>query len=46
VRALRAEGLASSRRDGKMVLYSLTTVGEQLLDATLAASAVDAGVVP
>ncbi len=35
VRVLRAAGLASSRRDGKMVLYTLTAAGEQLLDATM-----------
>lgn len=33
VRALRAAGLASSRRDGKMVLYTLTEVGRELLRA-------------
>ena len=33
VRALRAAGLAGSRRDGKMVLYSLTPVGRSLLGA-------------
>jgi DNA-binding transcriptional ArsR family regulator len=32
-RALRTSGLANSRRDGKMVLYSLTPVGEHLLAA-------------
>jgi DNA-binding transcriptional ArsR family regulator len=37
VRALRDEGLASSRRDGKMVLYALTELGEVLLEAALAA---------
>jgi ArsR family transcriptional regulator, lead/cadmium/zinc/bismuth-responsive transcriptional repressor len=37
LRTLRAEGLARSRRDGKMVMYSLTKDGEQLLDAALAA---------
>lgn len=31
VRALRAAGLASSRRDGKMVMYSLTGRGQALL---------------
>lgn len=44
VRALRAEGLASSRRDGKMVMYSLTPVGEQLLEAALVAANLDVGV--
>jgi len=31
LRALRAQGLARSRRDGKMVLYSLTDQGHELL---------------
>jgi DNA-binding transcriptional ArsR family regulator len=30
-RHLRAAGLASSRREGKMVMYSLTDVGRALL---------------
>jgi DNA-binding transcriptional ArsR family regulator len=34
-RALRAAGLAASRRDGKMVLYQLTAAGRTLLDAVL-----------
>lgn len=34
-RALRAAGLVVSRRDGKMVLYSLTTAGAALLEAVL-----------
>ena len=34
-RALRAAELVRSRRDGKMVLYSLTPRGERLLEATL-----------
>lgn len=33
VRALRAAGLATSRRQGKMVLYVLTDAGRALLDA-------------
>jgi ArsR family transcriptional regulator, lead/cadmium/zinc/bismuth-responsive transcriptional repressor len=33
VRALRQAGLARSRREGKMVLYSLTDEGVALLDA-------------
>ncbi|HET8536999.1 MAG TPA: metalloregulator ArsR/SmtB family transcription factor [Solirubrobacteraceae bacterium] len=33
VRALRAAGLAVSRRDGKMVMYSLTPRGRALLTA-------------
>lgn len=39
LRQLRAAGLASSRRDGKMVMYSLTERGRTLVDATLAAAA-------
>jgi DNA-binding transcriptional ArsR family regulator len=35
LRALRAAGLAASRRDGKMVLYSLTDAGRVLLSAAL-----------
>ena len=31
LRSLRAEGLAESRRDGKMVMYSLTEAGRSLL---------------
>ena len=33
VRALRAAGLVRSRRDGKMVMYSLTAAGRALLGA-------------
>jgi DNA-binding transcriptional ArsR family regulator len=36
-RALKSAGLAVSRRDGKMVMYSLTDKGRALLDALLAA---------
>jgi DNA-binding transcriptional ArsR family regulator len=32
-RALRAAGLVQSRREGKMVMYSLTESGRALLDA-------------
>ena len=35
LRRLRADGLVSSRRDGKMVLYSLTDSGRTLLAAVL-----------
>ena len=35
LRVLRAAGLARSRRDGKVVFYSLTGVGRSLLDAHL-----------
>lgn len=33
LRALRAEGLVTSRRDGKMVMYAMTDVGRSLLAA-------------
>jgi DNA-binding transcriptional ArsR family regulator len=33
LRVLRSAGVAASRRDGKMVLYSLTPAGRALLDA-------------
>lgn len=33
LRVLRAEGLASSRREGKMVMYSATPAGRALLAA-------------
>ena len=32
---LRAEGLVRSRRDGKMVMYSLTAQGKAMVDASL-----------
>ncbi|MEW6636117.1 MAG: metalloregulator ArsR/SmtB family transcription factor [Actinomycetota bacterium] len=35
LRLLRSAGLVSSRRDGKLVMYSLTTVGRSLLSAVL-----------
>lgn len=35
VRHLRTAGLVRSRRDGKMVMYSLTDLGGALLDAVL-----------
>ena len=35
LRALRAAGLVSSRRDGKMVMYSLTDAGRARLTAVL-----------
>jgi DNA-binding transcriptional ArsR family regulator len=37
LRALRAAGLAASRRDGKIVFYSLTATGRRLVEAHLAA---------
>jgi ArsR family transcriptional regulator, lead/cadmium/zinc/bismuth-responsive transcriptional repressor len=36
MRALRGAGLARSRREGKMVMYSLTDAGASLLASTLA----------
>ena len=39
VRALRAAGLVSSRREGKMVMYALTDRGRALLEVMLAAAA-------
>ena len=35
LRTLRSEGLVSSRRDGKLVMYSLTGEGRSLLAAVL-----------
>jgi DNA-binding transcriptional ArsR family regulator len=35
LRTLRSEGLVSSRRDGKLVMYSLTDAGRSLLSAVL-----------
>jgi DNA-binding transcriptional ArsR family regulator len=40
-RRLRANGLVSSRRDGKMVLYSLTEEGRRLLKTVLLVGAVN-----
>lgn len=37
VRQLRSAGLVRSRRDGKMVMYSLTAAGAALLDAVVGA---------
>lgn len=42
VRHLRRAGLASSRRDGKLVMYSLTATGHELLDAVLAGASREA----
>jgi DNA-binding transcriptional ArsR family regulator len=36
LRALRTAGLVTSRRDGKMVMYSVTDAGRALLAAVLA----------
>lgn len=41
-RALRSAGMVHSRRDGKMVLYSLSRVGEALLDAVFPRASVGA----
>ena len=35
LRALRDRGLVRSRRDGKLVMYSLTPVGSSLLDVVM-----------
>ena len=40
VRTLRAHGVVRSRRQGKMVMYSLTEEGRLLVEAVLAAAAV------
>ena len=37
VRTLRTHGIVRSRRDGKMVMYSLTEEGRGLVDAVLTA---------
>jgi DNA-binding transcriptional ArsR family regulator len=34
LRSLREKGLVDSRREGKMVLYSLSSLGRELLDVT------------
>ena len=36
LRLLRQAGLAQSRKDGRMVLYSLTQAGERLLGSVVA----------
>jgi ArsR family transcriptional regulator, lead/cadmium/zinc/bismuth-responsive transcriptional repressor len=41
VRALRAQGLVASRREGKMVMYWLTPAGVVLVDAVLSAGRVN-----
>jgi DNA-binding transcriptional ArsR family regulator len=38
VRQLRSAGLVRSRRDGKMVMYSLTEPGAALLGAVMAST--------
>ncbi len=42
LRALRDAGLAASRRDAKIVFYSLTTPGRELIDAHTAVTEVRA----
>jgi ArsR family transcriptional regulator, lead/cadmium/zinc/bismuth-responsive transcriptional repressor len=37
LRLLRRQGLVSSRREGKMVMYALSEAGARLLDSLLAA---------
>ncbi len=39
LRALKQQGLAASRRDGKLVFYSLTDIGVELLERVLEAVA-------
>ncbi|MBN9622968.1 MAG: helix-turn-helix transcriptional regulator [Actinobacteria bacterium] len=43
LRRLRSDGLVSSRREGKMVIYSLTDVGRDLIAAVLASGEVAVG---
>ena len=40
VRQLRNAGIATSRKEGRMVLYTLTGSGEELLDRVVAAESV------
>ena len=42
MRTLRSHGLVRSRRDGKMVMYSLTEPARGLLSAVLAPSSIEA----
>lgn len=39
MRILRSQGLVASRRDGKLVMYSLTQTGRSLLSAVLSEKA-------
>ncbi len=41
LRTLRAAGLAESRRDGKVVFYSLTAIGRRLLAEVVATAALE-----
>jgi DNA-binding transcriptional ArsR family regulator len=43
MRALRAQGLVRSRREGKMIMYSLTAEGRALVDASLGQLAAEQG---
>ena len=43
LRQLRAAGLATSRKDGRMVLYGLTERGRELLEIVLTSAAVPGG---
>ena len=45
LRTLRSYGIVVSRRSGKLVMYSLTPVGRDLLDAVLGESPRPAGAV-
>ena len=40
LRTLRAAGLATSRRDGKIIFYTLTAAGHELVDAHVPAARV------
>lgn len=40
LRQLRTAGLATSRKEGRMVLYALTDLGRELLGAVMASTAV------
>lgn len=46
LRLLRSAGLASSRRQGKLVLYSLTARGRQMLDTVIGGVAAGARSLP
>ncbi|QFU91806.1 metalloregulator ArsR/SmtB family transcription factor [Amycolatopsis sp. YIM 10] len=41
LRQLRSAGLVTSRRDGKLVMYRLTPIGQHTLTATVPAAEVD-----
>src|SRR5216117_294913 len=45
LRALKQEGLAASRRDGKIVFYLLSDVGVELLDGVLEATDASQGAI-